>query len=343
VIAMTAAIALAIWWNANTISHLFIHRPFFRRGAANAAFAALLTALLGFPQSLWRDRHVAHHRGTPYRFRPTGEIALQGALVLSLWGALLLAAPAFFISAYLPGYAMGLFLCAVHGHYEHAAGTMSHYGRVYNALCFNDGYHVEHHKHPSSPWWALPAYREERARASAWPAPLRWLDAATRQTLMLLERLVLRWPPLQRWTLRTHARAFAQVLENKPPPREIVIVGGGLFPRTALVLRDLLPHAHLTLVDSSEAHLERARGFLDGSVAFVNAHFANRQINLKSEICNLKCDLMVFPLSFDGDRTAVYEHPPARAVIVHDWLWRACGVSRIVSLLLLKRINLVTT
>ena len=54
------AIAVGVWWNANTVSHLFIHRPFFRRRAANACVAALLTATLGFPQSLWRDRHLAH-------------------------------------------------------------------------------------------------------------------------------------------------------------------------------------------------------------------------------------------------------------------------------------------
>src|SRR5262245_800640 len=134
------AIAIGVWWNANTVSHLFIHRPFFRRRAANAAFAALLTALLGFPQSLWRDRHLAHHRGAPYRFHLTMDIALQGALMLAIWIALVASAPAFFATAYLPGCAAGLMLCALHGNYEHAHGTTSHYGRLYNTLCFNDGY-----------------------------------------------------------------------------------------------------------------------------------------------------------------------------------------------------------
>src|SRR5437870_7572604 len=160
------AIALGVWWNANTVSHLFIHRPFFRRRAANAGVAALLTAMLGVPQSLWRDRHLAHHRGTAYRFRLSTEIAVQGALVAAIWIAMALRAPAFFASEYVPGYLAGLLLCALHGHYEHAGGTTSHYSRVYNALCFNDGYHVEHHRHPSARWSALPAYREASARAS---------------------------------------------------------------------------------------------------------------------------------------------------------------------------------
>jgi hypothetical protein len=52
-------------------------------------------------------------------------------------------------------------------------------------------------------------------------------------------------------------------------------------------------------------------------------------------------DLIVFPLSFDGRRGDIYARPPARAVIVHDWIWRKRGVSHIVSMWLLKRVNLV--
>ncbi len=55
-------IAMALWWNANTVSHNFIHRPFFRARAANTLFSIYLSLLLGFPQSLWRARHLAHHR-----------------------------------------------------------------------------------------------------------------------------------------------------------------------------------------------------------------------------------------------------------------------------------------
>jgi hypothetical protein len=53
-------------------------------------------------------------------------------------------------------------------------------------------------------------------------------------------------------------------------------------------------------------------------------------------------DLVVVPLSFMGDRRAVYEHPPARIVLVHDWLWNSHGGGVRVSWLLLKRLNLVT-
>jgi hypothetical protein len=52
-------------------------------------------------------------------------------------------------------------------------------------------------------------------------------------------------------------------------------------------------------------------------------------------------DLLVIPLAFDGDRRALYERPPASAMLVHDWIWRRRGSSAVVSRLLLKRLNLV--
>jgi hypothetical protein len=327
------AIAVGVWWHANTVSHLFIHRPFFRRRAANTCVAALLTAALGFPQSLWRDRHLAHHRGSRYRFRLTREIVLQFGVVAAIWGAMAWAAPRFFAFVYLPGYLGGLLLCAVHGHYEHADGTTSHYGGLYNALCFNDGYHVEHHEHPSAAWWTLPRYRKSSSRASAWPAPLRWLEPT--RMLTVLERAVLRSPRLQRWVVRAHTGAFARVLADYPNARHIAIVGGGLFPRTALVLRQLLPDARLTIIDANATHLDIARAMLrDERVEFVRAQFPR-------DGSKVPCDVLVIPLSFDGDRAPLYAHPPAPVVIVHDWIWRIRGTSRLVSPLLLKRLNLV--
>ena len=53
-------IAIGVWWNSNTIAHNFIHRPFFRSRRFNALFSAYLSVLLGIPQVLWRDRHLAH-------------------------------------------------------------------------------------------------------------------------------------------------------------------------------------------------------------------------------------------------------------------------------------------
>ena len=56
-------VALGMWWNSNTVSHNFIHLPYFRSTAANRLYSFYLTLLLGYPQSLWRARHLAHHSG----------------------------------------------------------------------------------------------------------------------------------------------------------------------------------------------------------------------------------------------------------------------------------------
>jgi hypothetical protein len=321
-----------VWWTSNTIAHNFIHRPFFRGRTANEAFAFYLSALLGIPQSLWRERHLAHHAGRPPRIRWTAELMAQCGAVLVGWTTIAIAAPAFFATAYLPGYVLGLLLCALHGHYEHEQGTTSHYGRLYNLLLFNDGYHVEHHARPGVHWRDLPGYRDPAARESRWPAPLRFLE---RCGLDGLERLVLCSRLLQRAVVAVHARALAAIVENVPRPvRSIGIVGGGLFPRSAIVLRRLCPDARIVVIDASRANLERARRCLgDTTIEFRHARYAPGE--------SAGFDLMVSPLAYIGDRRLVYANPPASAVIVHDWIWRRRGTSRIVAIPLLKRVNLV--
>jgi hypothetical protein len=324
-------IAVGIWWNANTIAHLFIHRPFFRRRSANVLFAAYLSALLGFPQSLWRYRHLAHHAGVRTGMRLSGELIGQTTLVSLLWAALAARAPEFFLSVYLPGYLGGLTLCAVHGYFEHAGGTTSYYGRLYNVLFFNDGYHVEHHANPGLHWTRLPERRKALVRSSACPAPLRWIEALS---LEGLERIVLKVPVLQRFVLQVHARAFRELGGLLHSVDRVGIVGGGLFPRTALILQRLLPEARMTIIDANEANLDEARAILGPTkIDFVHARYTRLDAG--------SYDLVVIPLSFEGDRDAFYTRPPAPAIIVHDWIWRRRGASHIVSWMLLKRINLV--
>ncbi len=264
-------VALGLWWNCNTVAHCFIHRPFFRSRKLNTLFALYETVLLGVPQSVWRGRHLAHHAGTQWRFRMNRGLAVELLLVLCLWAALAVWAPWFFLAVYMPGYLLGLGLCALHGYYEHRDGTTSHYGAVYNTLFFNDGYHVEHHASPATHWTrlrdatalgagrALGAGLPTPPSASAWPAVLRWLDAFS---LDGLERCVLRWPLLQRFVLRCHERAFRRLLPAFPPAPRVCVVGGGLFPRTLLVLRRLLPQARFRVIDRSAENLATARTLL---------------------------------------------------------------------------------
>jgi hypothetical protein len=256
-------VAVGLWWNANTISHHFIHRPFFRSRKLNASFSCYLSLLLGFPQSLWRARHLAHHLVIEgRRERHDLKLApLDFGAVVALWGALLVLAPGFLLSVYLPGFLIGLGLCYLQGHYEHTRGTVSHYGWLYNFLLFNDGYHIEHHARPAANWRELPRHRAGQANASRWPAVLRWLELVN---LCALERVVLRFPALQSFVLKRHERAFRSLLIELPARGRIGIIGGGLFPRTALVLRRLLPESRLVLIDQSESNLAIARSFLSG-------------------------------------------------------------------------------
>jgi hypothetical protein len=338
-----ALVGIGFWWNANTISHNFIHRPFFRRRILNRIYSAYLSLLLGVPQSVWRDRHLSHHAGTARSVRLHSDVVVETILVMALWLTMAVTVPKFFLFVYLPGVALGLALCQVHGHFEHAGGTTSYYGRIYNFLFFNDGYHVEHHRRPGAHWTQLRASAESTGRRSRWPPVLRWIDSipvparAKPLGLIALERLVLRSPRLQRFVLGAHERAFRRVLRNLPPIHDVLIVGGGLFPRTALVLRRLLPDASITIVDANASHLAVAQPWIDPSVVLTNARF--------DPAAPVRADLVVIPLSFDGDRRTVYDRPPARMVAVHDWIWSRPNTpaGTVISWLLLKRLNLIVS
>jgi hypothetical protein len=329
-------IAAGLWWNANTISHNFIHRPFFRSRALNLTFSIYLSFLLGFPQSAWRDRHLAHHGNGRPQLRITRQILFESLPILILWMSLGIWSPRFFLFTYLPGYFAGLGLCALQGHYEHAPVTTSHYGAIYNLLSFNDGYHVEHHANPAMHWRNLPRRVERGARSSRWPPLLRWLDGLNLENL---ERLVLRFPILQQVVLGCHRSAFRALIPRLGVADRIAIVGGGLFPRTALILTEMLPAAEITIIDANAENLERARSILSSKrgeacsrLKFVNEWFEATQ--------SLDYDLVVIPLALKGDRAALYLEPRS-PFLVHDWIWRARGVSKVVSLFLLKRLNLV--
>jgi len=325
-------VALGVWWGSNTVAHYFLHRPFFGPRPLNALFSLYLSLLLGVPQRLWRDRHLAHHAGVVYRWRLDRQLAVEAAAVLLLGVFLLTRHTHFFLAAYLPGYLAGLALCALHGHCEHARGTVSHHGLLYNLLFFNDGYHAEHHAHPGEHWTRLPRRADPTAPLSRWPAVLRWLEVFS---LDGLERCVLRRPRLQRWLVARHRRAFGALLPEPTSIRNVAIVGGGLFPRTLLVLHDLLPEARFTVLDANQDNIDTARSLAPPGVVFVHAWYESEAV--------AGFDLVVFPLAFRGDRAALYRRPPAALVLVHDWLWRRHGAGAVVSWLLLKRLNRVSS
>jgi hypothetical protein len=342
-------VAVGLWWTANTVAHNFIHTPFFKSRALNRSYSLFLSALMGIPQSLWRERHLRHHAdlhhgvhhaalhhggragNARHHSLATKAIVMEAGVVLTVWTAAAAIDAAFFLTVYAPGYLAGLGLCYLQGHFEHNQGTTSHYGWLYNRCFFNDGYHAEHHLRPGEHWTRLPSQPLAAARNSRWPAVLRWLDAFSLESL---EHRVLRSPRLQRFVLSAHERAFRALLPRLAPIRRVTIVGGGLYPRTALILRRLLPDAAVAVVDAKPEHLEIASPFLHGEIALEHRFF--------DAAAPEPADLVVIPLAFVGDRDRIYRHPPAKAVLVHDWMWRPRGEGARVSWLLLKRLNLVT-
>ena len=96
----------------------------------------------------------------------------------------------------------------------------------------------------------------------------------------------------------------------------------------------LLPDATLTVVDAEREHLDIAAAFLPRTVEL--------QHRLFDPAVPDPADLIVIPLAFIGDRERVYRNPPAKAMVIHDWMWRPRGGGARVSWLLLKRLNLVT-
>ena len=323
-------IAVGVWWNSNTISHNFVHLPFFRSSSANRLYAIYLSVLLGIPQTLWRERHLAHHRGQSLHFRWTPTILIESGAILGLWLLMHLLDPRFLWAVYLPGYALGLALCYLHGHFEHAGGTTSHYSRLYNLSCFNDGYHVEHHAQPGEHWTRL-RRAKILARSSRWPAILRWVESIN---LERLESIALRSRMLQFILLKTHERALRKLFTRFPAVRSVTIVGGGMYPRTAILLRRMLPDAYIRIIDASAEHLEAAKPFLDASIELCHERYNAGQ--------PVESDLLVIPLSFSGAREEVYRSTAAAGILVHDWIWAKRGHSAVVSLLLLKRLNLIT-
>lgn len=357
----TCLIGLVICWVSNTIAHLHLHRPLLRLGALSRAFSLYLSVLTGVPQTIWRARHLAHHRGRPCpRIRLGVQGVLEIAAVLALWGALAIAAPDLLLYAYAPGFALGMALCQLQGRGEHLggeAGGISHYGRLYNLLWLNDGYHAEHHRWPGAHWRRLPALRIADAPTSARAPHLRRRAALDRgpgagwivTTLCALERVALASPRLQQAMIDTHARALAALAPalraclERPVSEDmrglrVAVIGGGLFPRTALALARLWPAARITVIDADADHLGRARACLAArgvvGVDLVHGTWSPGQV--------IDHDLVIVPLALVGDRRALYADTPGPPRLIHEWIWRRRGqASAVIAWWLGKRLNLV--
>jgi len=354
-------LGIALNWTSNTVSHIHLHTPLFKAAWANGLLSGLLSLLTGIPQSLWTLRHLRHHGLLPASDRArVGQLwrraALEGLAVALLWGgALGHWATTALLGVELPALLLGLGLCYTQGWQEHAASPegVDTRTRFYNAFWFNDGYHAAHHRAPLAHWTQLPQLGRPDDVQSPWPPVLRWLATLgswrARKLADLIDRLErasLRSPWLLSRVLDRHRRAWEAVLDVdlRRAIRSVRIVGGGLFPRTALILKDLLPHATLELLDLESRHLAQARQALDRlAPPAARARFRFVTGTLAEGDARSAVDLLVVPLAFRGARESLYAAPPAHFVALHDWMWRGRRIPRSapVAWWLLKRINLV--
>lgn len=163
--------------------------------------AGLLFLYAGFAWRRMRDAHFAHHRAPgsvddpdfdadhPRHFgrwyatflrRYFGwQSGLYVCTVVTLYALVLRVPVANIVLLYgLPAIASSLQLFYFgtfrpHRHEERAFADRHHarseaFGAFASlATCFHFGYHHEHHLNPGVPWWALPAFRRERARGGA--------------------------------------------------------------------------------------------------------------------------------------------------------------------------------
>jgi fatty acid desaturase len=74
--------ALLACTNYQCVAHNFVHHEFFRRGGLNHAFSVLNAVALGFPQSIFRQHHLNHHR---FNNAPPHKGQVQGGDLSSLY------------------------------------------------------------------------------------------------------------------------------------------------------------------------------------------------------------------------------------------------------------------
>jgi fatty acid desaturase len=58
-----AGLVFGYCWNVQSISHNFIHNPFFTSDWLNRAFSVLETLVMGVPQTIYHHYHLNHHWG----------------------------------------------------------------------------------------------------------------------------------------------------------------------------------------------------------------------------------------------------------------------------------------
>lgn len=131
------------------LSNVFAINRFWRVGASEDE---LLTLAARGP-----DRRKAELRQV--QFERLAHFLSIGAFFALSW--------TWVLQCYFPALFLSLILVNVQNYFEHFGASpenrytdsVSYYGRLYNLLTFNDGYHQEHHLRPHAHWMSLPQVR----------------------------------------------------------------------------------------------------------------------------------------------------------------------------------------
>lgn len=118
--------------------------------------------------------------------------------------------------------------------------------------------------------------------------------------------IVLNSSYLQKRGIENTRDAIQTLLENRTLKNHksyryqtIHIVGGSVFPRTVIAMRELYPNAKIIVTEQFQHHIDLAKEYLrahhypTGNITFIHGKFTADH--------SLPCDLIILPLDYEGE------------------------------------------
>ncbi|MEB7885731.1 fatty acid desaturase family protein [Serratia fonticola] len=148
--------------------------------AFRGAFYTFFSSLVAMVKSVcfWRshagvvEMDLFYSRSPSARSREIAQLRWDRVVQCLALFLLLCVAWDWLLLCYFPALYLSFALVNIQNYYEHFganpddsfANSVSHYGRFYNFIAFNDGYHQEHHLVPTAHWLYLPLTRQKYAK-----------------------------------------------------------------------------------------------------------------------------------------------------------------------------------
>ena len=187
------------------------------------------------------------------------------------------------------------------------------------------------------------------------------------RSLNILEYVTMNIPIIREWVLASHHSAFDRLLQGLNFNR-ILVVGGGIYPRTALVMKTLYPDAQITIQDKSRESLKIAEAYLQKTNCELNISYLHEEYILLPPATTYSTtyateystvydtlpawafgtnvttitttaiaasssrpyDLVIYPLAFQSNTTttASTTTPIMYTRVRHCWMWENTGTSK---------------